>query len=58
MVARHWNGVADYCKPETSLKGSPGFNDGLNNKFAYSNEVPAEPVRISPIHLTCLLPQL
>lgn len=31
MIERHWNGIAEYCKPENKV--SLGFVEGLNNKI-------------------------
>lgn len=31
MIDRHWDGIAQYCKPETKV--SLGFVEGLNNKI-------------------------
>jgi transposase len=59
MIARHWDGIAAYCKPENKV--SLGFVEGLNNKIrviqrrAYGLR-DEEYLRLKI--LTCMLPQL
>ena len=57
MIARHWEGIAAYCKPENKV--SLGFVEGLNNKIrviqrrAYGIK-DEEYLRLKV--LTCMLP--
>ncbi len=59
MIARHWDGIAAYCKPENKV--SLGFVEGLNNKIrviqrrAYGLR-DEEYLRLKI--LTCMLPAL
>lgn len=59
MIARHWDGIAAYCRPENKV--SLGFVEGLNNKIrviqrrAYGLR-DEEYLRLKV--LTCMLPKL
>ena len=59
MIARHWEGIAAYCRPENKV--ALGFVEGLNTKIrvlprrAYGLR-DEEYLRLKI--LTCMLPQL
>ena len=59
MIERHWNDIADFCKPENKV--SLGIVEGVNNKIRVFQRrayglLDAEYLRLKV--LTCMLPPL